>query len=487
MNIHIPEYSGVALSILTMALFSEEEDLEYTVAAQMMMCVNAVVMEETARNKKDVPMKIDHRTAPRKPKTRWRHDEALACIKRDYLGDPFDTATPLMKDSGFLLHFRISRARFKRMFNDFKSSGFPFFRQQAQAADGTVGASLEAKLLLPLKTLAYGVPPHTFQDYFQMSATLARDCCVQFDLGIKTLYQREYLRLPTKNDLKSLSNLHKHHHGVDGMFGSLDCMHTFWKNCPKAWQGSFQGKEGKPSIVLEAIGDYNLWFWHASYGYAGTMNDLNILNASPFLQALVDGTFIEIEKSVVPYDIAGEQFQYCFILVDGIYPTYSRFVRSIPEPIGERQQRFSAWQESTRKDIERAFGVLQSKFQVLARPMLQLNLIQIGNKVATCLILHNMCVSDRVMGDVNATYDPSFRVGEVVEEEVDQPADLEAVQLRMGVGVGGGRIGVRNTPMDAQQGFTDKDRWNDLKSIEHHNRLIEALIDAQYTNKRQRK
>jgi hypothetical protein len=98
-----------------------------------------------------------------------------------------------------------------------------------------------------------------------------------------------------------------------------------------------------------------------------------------------------------------------------------------------------------------------------------------------------MCVSDRVMGDVNATYDPSFRVGEVVEEEVDQPADLEAVQLRMGVGVGGGRIGVRNTPMDAQQGFTDKDRWNDLKSIEHHNRLIEALIDAQYTNKRQRK
>jgi Plant transposon protein len=68
-------------------------------------------------------------------------------------------------------------------------------------------------------------------------------------------------------------------------------------------------------------------------------------------------------------------------------------VRSIPEPIGERQQRFSAWQESARKDIERAFGVLQTKFQVLARPMLQLNLIQIGNKVATYLILHNMCVS----------------------------------------------------------------------------------------------
>jgi hypothetical protein len=32
-----------------MALFSKEEDIEYTVVAQMMMCVNAAVMEEPAR------------------------------------------------------------------------------------------------------------------------------------------------------------------------------------------------------------------------------------------------------------------------------------------------------------------------------------------------------------------------------------------------------------------------------------------------------
>jgi hypothetical protein len=54
------------------------------------------------------------------------------------------------------------------------------------------------------------------------------------------------------------------------------------------------------------------------------------------------------------------------------------------------------------------------------------NLNLICNKVATCLILHNMCVSDRVMGDVNATYNPSFRIGEEIEEieetVVHQPA-----------------------------------------------------------------
>jgi Plant transposon protein len=30
---------------------------------------------------------------------------------------------------------------------------------------------------------------------------------------------------------------------VDELIGSLDCTHTFWRNCPKAWARSFKGKE----------------------------------------------------------------------------------------------------------------------------------------------------------------------------------------------------------------------------------------------------
>jgi hypothetical protein len=65
------------------------------------------------------------------------------------------------------------------------------------------------------------------------------------------------------------------------MMGSLDCMHTRWKNYPKAWQTLFKsGKESRgPTVVLEAMSDYHLWFWHASsLGYAGSLNDLNVLN-----------------------------------------------------------------------------------------------------------------------------------------------------------------------------------------------------------------
>jgi hypothetical protein len=45
--------------------------------------------------------------------------------------------------------------------------------------------------------------------------------------------------------------------------------------------------------VLEALSDYHLWFWQASLGYAGSLNVLNILNLSPLLELLVDGTAIQ--------------------------------------------------------------------------------------------------------------------------------------------------------------------------------------------------
>ena len=69
------------------------------------------------------------------------------------------------------------------------------------------------------------------------------------------------------------------------MISSLDCTHTCWKNCPKAWQASFKsGKEsGGQTVVLEAMFDCHLWFWHASFGYAGSLNDFNYFDIVAFL------------------------------------------------------------------------------------------------------------------------------------------------------------------------------------------------------------
>jgi hypothetical protein len=170
-------------------------------------------------------------------------------------------------------------------------------------------------------------------------------------------YMKEFLRLPTATDLKSIVKLHKSVHSVDGMIGSLDCTHTFWKNCPNAWQGLYKGKESKPSIVMESIADYFLFLWHASYGYTGTLNDNTILHLSPFMDRLLDGTIheVEAEAAVVPFFIKEEQFNKVFVHVDGIYPSYSRFVRGIKVTATKEEKKYTWWQEGARKDVERAF------------------------------------------------------------------------------------------------------------------------------------
>jgi hypothetical protein len=246
------------------------------------------------------------------------------------------------------------------------------------------------------------------------------------------------LRLPTATDLKNMVKLHKATHSVDGMIGSLDCTHTFWKNCPKAWQGLYKGKELKPSIVMESIADYFLFLWHASYGYTDTLNDNTILHFSPFMDRLLDGTFhkLEAEATVAPFMDKEERFNKVLVLVDGIYPWYRRFVRGIKVPATREEKKYTSWQEGARKDVERAFGVLKNTWQFLDRPILFHDLTDISNRVGSCLLLHNIVlVTDRVMQDASDNYyhyrkryDPSVGAPDPFDVEVQQPADLARVQ-----------------------------------------------------------
>ena len=84
--------------------------------------------------------------------------------------------------------------------------------------------------------------------------------CREFDRAIQALYMKDYLHVPDEEDLRNINKLHRHVPRVEGMLGSLDCSHTIWKNFPKAWAGSYQGKENNPSIVLEGISDYHMFF-----------------------------------------------------------------------------------------------------------------------------------------------------------------------------------------------------------------------------------
>jgi Plant transposon protein. len=56
----------------------------------------------------------------------------------------------------------------------------------------------------------------------------------------------------------------------------------------------------------------------------------------------------------------------------------------------EEETLFAKWQEDARKDVERAFCNLQSKFQVTCHPKLQHDLNQIADTFIACLIMYNI-------------------------------------------------------------------------------------------------
>ncbi len=222
---------------------------------------------------------------------KFNHKRAKAAIYEDYL------YVDSLYGSEFKPIFRISHAQFQCIMTSIMNCPELAFYQDLRGRKGKTSCCLEGMLLYPIKTLAFGVPYSAFVDYFQILVQFGMKLCQEFDQAIKAIYLREYLRVNNDVDLKRINKLHREVHGVDGMLGSLDCTHTIWKNCPKAWAGSYKGKEDSPSIVVGGISDYHMFFWHASYGYAGTLNDKTIFDLSPFQQCLLDGLFKENKKS----------------------------------------------------------------------------------------------------------------------------------------------------------------------------------------------
>ncbi|XP_010421049.1 PREDICTED: uncharacterized protein LOC104706547 [Camelina sativa] len=163
-----------------------------------------------------------------------------------------------------------------------------------------------------------------------------------------------YLRRPTAEDLQRLLNIGEQR-GFPGMVGSIDCMHWEWKNCPTAWKGQYSRGSGKPTIVLEAVASQDLWIWHAFFGPPGTLNDINVLDCSPVFDDILEG-----RAPRVSYVVNGHQYEMAYYLTDGIYPKWATFIQSITLPCGRKAKLFAQCQEACRKDVERAFGVLQA-------------------------------------------------------------------------------------------------------------------------------
>ncbi|XP_022023382.1 protein ALP1-like [Helianthus annuus] len=243
-------------------------------------------------------------------------------------------------------------------------------------------------------------------------------------------------------------DVHEHVHGFPGMIGSIDCMHWKWEQCPTAWRGTHtRGDISKPSLILQAVASYDLWIWNAYFGQQGSHNDINVFESSPVLEEIING----LAPSSAFY-ASDNYYKRGYYLTDGIYPEYTTFVKTFTDPIDLKRKYFKRKQESARKDIERAFGVLRKRWHVISYPARYWTKEKMHDVIYTCIILHNMILEDEdkaICQDYNEN-DPSL-FPEYWTQEVSSETRIENIM--------------------------------DIKNRETHNMLMSDLIDHPWDNK----
>ncbi|XP_050918329.1 uncharacterized protein LOC127135730 [Lathyrus oleraceus] len=104
-----------------------------------------------------------------------------------------------------------------------------------------------------------------------------------------------------------------------------------------------------------------------SRGFPGSNNDINVLNQSNVFNDILEGRA----------------------------PNMQYTINGTPYNMGEKRKKlFAQHQESARKDVERAFGVLQSRFAIIRGPSRAWHMDTLKHTIYACIILHNMIVED---------------------------------------------------------------------------------------------
>ncbi|XP_035844063.1 uncharacterized protein LOC118490503 [Helianthus annuus] len=183
----------------------------------------------------------------------------------------------------------MSRRLFTRIADDLAGLD-PFFTQRPDARNYEGFTTLQ-KCTAAIRQLLYGTMADALDECLQMSARTTLECLYRFCHNVVKLYSKQYLWKPNAYDVQQLYQAHEARHGFPGMLGSIDCMHWAWHNCPTAWRRQYT------------------------------------------------------QVSVVEYRRG-------YYLADGIYPSWSTIVKTIPFPEDEKRKKFAKRQEAARKDIE---------------------------------------------------------------------------------------------------------------------------------------
>ncbi|KAL2103178.1 hypothetical protein ACEWY4_000046 [Coilia grayii] len=164
--------------------------------------------------------------------------------------------------------------------------------------------------------------------------------------------------------------------------GAIDGCHIRIKP-PSFHRLDYLNYKGFYSVNMQAICDSSGKFLDIFVGYPGSVHDTRILKSSSFY----------LGRRYPPNGY--------FILGDGGYPCLETpicLMTPYREPVDDRvQRRFNYHHSKARSIVERAFGVMKTRWRATLFRALEVSPTFVPQVIATCAFLHNVCIEN---GDI---------------------------------------------------------------------------------------
>lgn len=259
---------------------------------------------------------------------------------------------------------------------------------------GCKGLPLELQVLGVLRVLGRGTCFDGIEELTGGSSEAHRNFFHKFIKLFSKAYFNEYVYLPRNQDELERWTMDYNRMGLPGVLGSTDCVHVKWERCPAALANNCTGKEGYPTLAWQCSVNHKMRFISTSKVFYGASNDKTICKYDDFTRALRSKTMFGDTKFTLRTR-TGEEITETglYLICDGGFCKWRCLMTGYKFYSSIEEARFSAQMESTRKDVERAFGILKGRFRCLKLPILLQTKVAVDYMFTTCIILHNMILT----------------------------------------------------------------------------------------------
>ena len=283
-------------------------------------------------------------------------------------------------------NLRMSRATFDKLCDSLR----PYLEKSVTRLRHPI--SVQQRVAVTIWRLATNIEYRTLSTLFGLGQSTVCKVVNETCKAITTHLLHKFVQLPQGERLEEDIAGFEAERGFPQVVGAIDGTHIPII-CPEESGSDYYNRKGYYSVIMQAVVDYQGLFIDVYVEWPGKVHDARVFVNSAFYKGMVSGTLFLIKKRL----INGVEVP-LLILGDPAYPALPWLMKPYPQhaTMTRKMEHFNYRQSRARMVVENAFGRLKGRWRCLLK-RLDCDISNVGNIVASCVVLHNMC---ELFGDV---------------------------------------------------------------------------------------